>query len=93
MTMMATSAGAVKDLDLDLDFICGYETDHPDWSLFDMFEKMKRPRFTDLDLMSRCIGYPSFREFVADGFTIEDMASVIQGSRYLGFTAGMGTED
>lgn len=93
MTLMTGSAGTVKDLDLDLDFICGYEAEHPDWSLFDMFERMKRPRFTDLDLMARCIGFPSYREFVAEGFTFEDMATVIQRSKYIGFTAGMDAED
>lgn len=94
MTVFVSSKGIERDLDLDVDKICAYEEDHPDWSLFKVFGKIADcPRFTDLNLIAGFIGYPSYKEFVADGFTFEDLAKVVQESSLLGFTAGTETED
>lgn len=94
MTLFTSSTGVVRDLDLDVDRICAYEEEHPDWSLFKVFGKIADcPRFTDLNLISTFVGYPDYKSFVADGFGFEDLAKVVQGSSLLGFTAGQETED
>lgn len=90
MTLMTSRTGTVKDLDLDIDAICAYEADHPDWSLAQLMEGMPRMRFTDLNLMATFIGYADYRAFVDDGFSMEDLAGTIEGSRYLGFTGSPG---
>lgn len=87
MTKMTSKKGITKDIDLDIDAICAYEEEHPEWSLFDFLStKMKKPRFTDLNLLVRFLGYADFKEWVADGFDFQDVAGAIQGSEYLGFT-------
>lgn len=86
MTVYTTAAGVEKDMDLDLDRIIAYEAEHPDWSILDLVNSMKRFRFSDLNLMASFLGYDSFEAFSADGFTVSDMADMVTGSRYLGFT-------
>lgn len=94
MTLFVSSTGIEKDLDLDVDKICAYEEQHPDWSLFKVFDKIADcPRFTDLNLVATFVGYPDYKSFVEDGFDMEDLAGVVQKSKLLGFTAGAETED
>lgn len=93
MTLFTSSTGVVKDLDLDVDKICAYEEQHPDWSLFNVFGKLAEcPRFTDFNLLAGFIGYPDYKSFVADGFGVEDLAKIVQESSLLGFTVGEETE-
>lgn len=86
MTMMTSSKGITKDIDLDIDAICAYEDEHPDWSLFQLLERMKSARFSDMNLLARFLGYADFRAWAEDGYTFEDMAGAVQGSKFLGFT-------
>ena len=86
MTLMTSSKGITKDIDLDIDAICAYEQTHPDRSILKLLEKMKDARFSDMNLLARFLGYASFREWAEDGYTFEDMAGAVQGSKYLGFT-------
>lgn len=86
MTLMTSSKGITKDIDLDSTALCAYEAEHPGWSILDLMERMKRVRFTDLNLMATFLGYPDYDAWVDDGFDMESMASAVQGSKYLGFT-------
>lgn len=92
MTLMTSKKGITKDIDLDIDAICAYEEEHPEWSLFQLLEKMKSARFTDMNLLARFLGYQDFRAWADDGYTFEDMAGAVQGSKFLGFTASEPTE-
>ncbi len=86
MTLMTSSKGITKDIDLDIDAICAYEETHPDWSILKLLEKMKDARFSDMNLLARFLGYADFRAWAEDGYTFEDMAGAVQGSKFLGFT-------
>lgn len=86
MTIYTTSAGVEKDVDLNLDKVKAYEDEHPEWSLLDLIDSLKRFRVTDMDLMARFLGFDSFDAFIADGFTVSDMADMVSSSKYLGFT-------
>lgn len=86
MTLFTSSTGVEKDIDLDLDRVVAYETEHPEWSLLVLVNSLKRLRITDLNLMATFLGFESFKAFVADGFTVSDMADMVAGSKYLGFT-------
>lgn len=93
MTLFTSFTGVVRDLDLDVDRICAYEEEHPEWSLFKVFDKIAEcPRFTDLNLVATFVGYPDYKTFIEDGFNMEDLANVVQKSRLLGFTAGPETD-
>ncbi len=92
MTMMTSAKGITKDIDLDVDAICAYEAEHPDWSIFQLLEKMKSARFTDMDLLARFLGYDGFKAWAEDGYNFEDMAAAVQGSKYLGFTGTASTD-
>lgn len=86
MTVFTSSTGVERDIDLDLDAICAYEDAHPGWALMDLVQQMERVRFTDLNLMSRFLGFADYKDFVDNGFSFAQMAEMVQGSRYLGFT-------
>lgn len=87
MTVFTSRTGVTRDLELDIDRICEYEEDHQEWSLFKVFDKIAEcPRFTDLNLVATFVGYPDFKTFVEDGFSMEDLANVVQRSKLLGFT-------
>lgn len=87
MTLMTSSKGITRDIDLDIDAIVAYEEEHPEWSLFQLLEKMKTARFSDMNLLARFLGYQDFKAWADEGYTFEDMAGAVQGSRFLGFTA------
>lgn len=86
MTEFTSRKGIVRDVDLDLDAICAYEQDHPDWSLITMTQKMDEcMRFSDLDLIVRFLGFTSLKEFIDEGFSVGDMAEMVGKSSYMGF--------
>ncbi len=87
MTLMTSSKGITRDIDLDIDAIVAYEEEHPEWSLFQLLERMKSARFTDMNLLAKFLGYQDFKAWADEGYTFEDMAGAVQGSRFLGFTA------
>lgn len=86
MTIFTLVDGTERDVDLDIDVICAYEAEHPDWSILDLFQRMDRMRFTDLNLMSRFLGFADYSDALDKGFGADRMADAIQGSRYMGFT-------
>lgn len=87
MTVFTSSTGIVKDLDIDIDRVCAYEEEHPEWSLFHYIQDVaKCPRFTDMNLIATFVGYPSFKAWVQDGFSFEQLAEVISKSSIMGFT-------
>lgn len=86
MTVITSSVGESRDVDLDVDRIIEYESSHPDWSILTLLEGMGKTRFTDLDLLTRFIGFEGLKDFTGQGFRIADIADVYQGSRFLGFT-------
>lgn len=93
MTLITSSKGITKDIDLDIATICEYEEQHPDWSITDLFKRMEHLRFTDLNLMARCLGFADYADYVEQGYSLEDMMAVVEGSKYLGFTDSPGTEE
>lgn len=86
MTVITSSVGETRDIDLDLDRIIAYELEHPDWSILDMLQGMDKMRFSDYDAMARFVGFDWFKDFASQGFTVKDLGTIFEGSRYLGFT-------
>lgn len=86
MTLVTLADGTEKDIDLDIDAICAYEVEHPEWSILDLFQRMDRMRFSDLNLLSSFIGFRDYDDALEQGVDMERMADIVQGSKYLGFT-------
>ncbi len=93
MTVVTSSLGVERDVELDFDRICAYEKEHPDWSILDLIAKIDRLRFTDLDLLVGFLGFPDYRTFVDEGFDIDDIGDLLSKSRYLGFTDSVSERD
>ena len=87
MTVFTSRTGVVRDIDLDLDVVCEYEAKDPNWSIFPLFQKMSTGviRFTDMNIVARCLGYPSFAALADEGFDIKTMSEAITSSRFVGF--------
>lgn len=85
MTIIEKADGTEVDMELDLDVIVAYEEAHPNWCISDLMEGNKI-RITQLNLMCTFVGYPSYKEFIDSGFTLDDLLSVITRSKYLGFS-------
>ncbi len=87
MTVFTSRTGVVKDLDLDLDVVCDYEAKDPNWSIFRLFDGIQTGliRFTDMNVMARCLGYESFAAFADEGFDFKTLADAIKSSRFVGF--------
>lgn len=89
MTLMVSSNGTTRDIDLNLDFVMAYEEEHPGWSVFNVLEAQDNGvRYTDLDLVARCIGFEGIRDLVDQGFTVDDLMTAIKESKYVGFLDG-----
>lgn len=93
MTVFVSSTGVEKDVEFDFDAVCEYEETHPDWSLVALATKIKLLRFTDLNLMSRFLGFSGYKEFIGMGFTLNDMGEMISASKYMGFTTSTPSEE
>ena len=88
MVTVASSKGTERDFVLDVDKIMEYEAKHPNWSLFDELDAVDKMRFTSLTMLVGFICPLSWREFVAEGYTISDLANIIQSElETLGFTS------
>ena len=87
MTVFTSRTGVVRDLDLDLDVVCEYEAKDQNWSVFLLFKKISEGliRFTDLNILARCIGYPDFAAFADEGFDIQVLSEAVTSSRFVGF--------
>lgn len=89
MTEHTSSFGVTKDLDLDLDFVMDYEAQHPGWSLFNLMESQAEAlRYTDLDLVAKCLGFEGIKDFYEQGFSGADLMSAVRNSKFVGFSAG-----
>ena len=86
MTVITSSVGESRDVDLDIDRIIECEAEHADWSILDMLSDMGRMRFSDLDALARFVGFDGLKDFTSQGFSIKDLSEVFQGSKLLGFT-------
>lgn len=86
MTVVTLADGTQRDIDLDIDAICAYEEEHPDWSILDLFSHMERMRFTDLNLMSRLLGFRDYKDALEQGVDIATMGDIVQNSKLMGFT-------
>lgn len=86
MTLVTLADGTERDIDLDIDAICAYEEEHPDWSILDLFSHMERMRFTDLNLMSRLLGFRDYKDALEQGVDITTMGDIVQNSKLMGFT-------
>ena len=87
MTVFTSRTGVVRDLDLDLDVVCEYEAKDANWSVFSLFKKISEGliRFTDLNILARCIGYQDFAAFADEGFDIQVLSEAVTSSRFVGF--------
>ncbi len=89
MTAYTSKFGVTKDLDLDLDRVMEYEAQHPGWSLFNLMESQAEAlRYTDLDLVAKCLGFEGIKAFFAEGFSGADLMSAVRNSQYVGFSDG-----
>lgn len=89
MTLMVSSNGTTRDIDLDLDFVMAYEEEHPGWSVFNVLEAQENGvRYTDLDLVARCIGFEGIKDMVDQGYNVGDLKAAIGESKYVGFLDG-----
>ncbi|MBE6524487.1 MAG: hypothetical protein E7Z65_06420 [Thermoplasmata archaeon] len=88
MVKVSSSTGIEKDFHLDFDAICSYENQHKDWSIMDEFDQLSKMRFSSLNLLATFIGCNGWADFVKEGFTVENLASIIEsGLAELGFTS------
>lgn len=87
MTVLTSSTGETRDVEVDLDAVMAYEAAHPEWSLSALLEGLDVLRFTQLDLLARFFGFGSYKEFIDEGYTMKDLADAVTGSKYLGFTS------
>ena len=86
MTLVTLADGTERDIDLDIDAICAYEAEHPDWSILDLFQRMEKMRFTDLNLMSMLLGFRDYKDALEQGVDITTMGDIVQNSKLMGFT-------
>ncbi len=86
MTLVTLADGTERDIDLDIDAICAYEEAHPDWSILDLFQRMEKMRFTDLNLMSMLLGFRDYKDALEQGVDITTMGDIVQNSKLMGFT-------
>lgn len=87
MTVVTLADGTERDIDLDIDAICAYEEEHPDWSILDLFNSLDtKLRFTDLNLMARFLGFSGFSELFNLGISGDKMFDIVRSSKYMGFT-------
>lgn len=86
MTEITSSVGEVRDIDIDIDFIMSYEEAHPDWSIVSFMDGMSRMRVTDIDLLAKIFGFDGVKDFLAQGFGVDDLYEAVKGSKLLGFT-------
>lgn len=87
MTLVTLADGTERDIDLDIDAICAYEEEHPDWSITDLFNSMDtKIRFTDLNLMATFLGFSGFSELFNLGISGAKMYDIVRSSKYMGFT-------
>lgn len=94
MTEFTSSTGVVRDVELDLDAICAYEESHPGWSLPGLAEQMQaHVRFSDYNLLAKLLGFAGLDDVIAQGFSLEDMADMVLGSKYWGFMGSEPAED
>lgn len=84
--ILVNSIGEEVDVDLDIDRIIAYETEHPDWSIQEALENADKMRFSDMDVLARMVGYDNIKVFFGQGFSISDLYEVYQNSKYLGFS-------
>lgn len=91
MTVFVSSKGIEKDLDLDIDRVCQYEQEHPDWGLVKFMVKYEaNPRLTDMALLTYFMGFDSFQQFIDEGFSFTDLTEACQKASILGFmTSGV----
>jgi len=89
VTLITLADATERDIDLDLDFVMNYEQEHPGWSVFNVLEAQDNGvRYTDLDLVARCIGFKGIKDLVDQGYTVDDLMTVIKESKYVGFLDG-----
>jgi hypothetical protein len=86
VTLVTLADGTERDIDLDIDAICAYEEEHPDWSILDLFQRMEKMRFTDLNLMSMLLGFRDYKDALEQGVDITTMGDIVQNSKLMGFT-------
>lgn len=90
MVTVTSKKGETKDLCLDFDAIVEMENKDPNYSFFEEMDRMgDKPKVATLDRLARLIyDGKGWKEFVRDGFTIDDLTKVLKGSMVeLGFTS------
>lgn len=89
MTLRVSSNGTTRDIDIDLDYTMAYEEEHPGWSLYKLLEAQDEClRYTDLDIVARCLGFDGLKDMASQGYTVPDMIAAIRGSKFAGFSDG-----
>lgn len=87
MTVFVSSKGIERDLDLDLDAICAYEDDHPDWNIAKMMMAMDNGfRMTDMKVLASFFGISDLKAFLQEGFSLKVLMEAVQKSSIMGFT-------
>ena len=90
MVKVTSKNGIEKDLCLDFDAIVEMEEKNPGYSFLEEMDKLSdTPKLSTIDRLTRLIYEgKGWREFVKDGFTIDDLTTVLKGSMAeLGFTS------
>jgi len=90
MVKVTSKKGVEKDLCLDFDAIVAMEEKTPGYSFLEEMDKLgDTPKLSTIDRLTRLIyDGKGWKEFVADGFTIRDLTTVLRGSMAeLGFTS------
>lgn len=86
MTVITSSVGESRDVELDINKVIAYEQNHPDWSILAMAGGMDNMRFSEYDLMCKFMGFEGFEDLVSQGFSPADVGEVLKRSKFLGFT-------
>ncbi len=86
MTLFVSSKGIERDLDIDVDKVCAYEDQHPEWNLVDLILRLhSKPRFTDMALLAYFLGFDSLKDYIEEGFCLKDLLEAAEKASVLGF--------
>ena len=89
MVEVTSKTGITKDLSLDFDSIVGYEEAHPEYSFLEDVGKMAdNMKLSTLDRLTKLVyDGQGWKQFVKDGFTMNDLSTaILESLKELGFT-------
>lgn len=85
MTLITSSKGETRDIDLSPGLIVAYEREH-DYNFSKALRKGEDLSLSDLDIFVQFMGFQGLQDWVDQGYTIAQITDVLDGCRWMGFT-------